>query len=152
MPLVTCSSSVREDFMRRCDSRHAAKLGSISPGLSTNGVILAIQVFVVNISSLMAVQPFPYWGLYCMSKAGRDMFHRVLAEEQVRAVMKEARIGCAGGADHSEKKEWDTKSGGQEGGGMGGVPPESQHMYCLLRLPSCIINFFRKAISCSSTI
>ncbi|KJE90952.1 sepiapterin reductase [Capsaspora owczarzaki ATCC 30864] len=37
---------------------------------------------IVNISSLMAVQAFPQWGLYCMSKAGRDLLHSVVAKEE----------------------------------------------------------------------
>lgn len=38
-------------------------------------------VKVINISSLCAVEPFKSWGLYCTSKAGRNMLFRVLAAE-----------------------------------------------------------------------
>ena len=37
---------------------------------------------VVNISSLAALQPFHSKAIYCTGKAARDMYHRVLAEEQ----------------------------------------------------------------------
>lgn len=37
---------------------------------------------VVNISSLCALQPFRSWGLYCTSKAARDMMFKVLALEE----------------------------------------------------------------------
>ena len=33
-------------------------------------------------SSLMAVQPQKTWSLYCAGKAARDMFFRVMAEEE----------------------------------------------------------------------
>ncbi|XP_054468396.1 sepiapterin reductase a [Anoplopoma fimbria] len=37
---------------------------------------------IINISSLCALQPFRSWGLYCTSKAAREMMFRVLAEEE----------------------------------------------------------------------
>ena len=37
---------------------------------------------VVQVSSLMAVQPQRTWSLYCTGKAARDMFFRVMAEEE----------------------------------------------------------------------
>ena len=37
---------------------------------------------VVQVSSLMAVQPQKTWSLYCAGKAARDMFFRVMAEEE----------------------------------------------------------------------
>jgi len=36
---------------------------------------------IVNISSLCAIQPFPTMGVYCSTKASRDMFHAVMAKE-----------------------------------------------------------------------
>lgn len=39
-------------------------------------------VRVVNISSLCALVPFPTMSIYCATKAGRDMYHGVLANEQ----------------------------------------------------------------------
>lgn len=36
----------------------------------------------MNVSSLAAIQPFESWAVYCAAKAAREMFHRVLAEEQ----------------------------------------------------------------------
>lgn len=41
----------------------------------------ASELFVVNISSLAAIQPFLTFGLYGTGKAARDMFHKILAEE-----------------------------------------------------------------------
>lgn len=38
--------------------------------------------FVVNISSLTAIQHFKYLSLYCTGKAARDMFFKVLAAEE----------------------------------------------------------------------
>ncbi|KAI8391753.1 sepiapterin reductase [Radiomyces spectabilis] len=48
----------------------------------------APEIAIVNISSLMAVQPFPNWGLYASGKSARDMFLRVVAAEHksVRAL------------------------------------------------------------------
>ncbi|KAL7433623.1 hypothetical protein ACHAXM_003634 [Skeletonema potamos] len=40
-------------------------------------------VRIVNISSLCAIDPFPTMSLYCTGKAARDMFHSVLAKEQI---------------------------------------------------------------------
>ncbi|XP_072016373.1 sepiapterin reductase-like [Amphiura filiformis] len=37
---------------------------------------------VINISSLAAIQPVKSWGLYCTTKAGRDMVFKVVAEEE----------------------------------------------------------------------
>lgn len=37
---------------------------------------------LVNVSSLMAVQSFPYFSLYCTGKAARDMMCQVLAKEE----------------------------------------------------------------------
>ncbi|XP_036384359.1 sepiapterin reductase a [Megalops cyprinoides] len=62
---------------------------NVSSALSlTAGVISAfpqrqgMRRYVVNISSLCAVRPFPSWVLYCTGKAARDMMFRVLAEEE----------------------------------------------------------------------
>lgn len=43
------------------------------------------QIDIINVSSLAAVQPFESWSLYCAGKAARDMYFRVLAEEQKKA-------------------------------------------------------------------
>jgi hypothetical protein len=42
---------------------------------------------MVNISSLLAVQPHCYFGLYCTSKAARDMFHRAISQDYVGKVI-----------------------------------------------------------------
>ena len=39
------------------------------------------ELLLVNVSSLAAIQPFPSWAIYCAGKAARDMFYRILAEE-----------------------------------------------------------------------
>ncbi len=39
------------------------------------------KLTLINISSLCAVQPVESWGLYCTGKAARDMFYRIIAEE-----------------------------------------------------------------------
>lgn len=44
-----------------------------------------VHIQLVNISSLAAVQPFSNWSLYCAGKAARDMFFRVVAQENVNA-------------------------------------------------------------------
>lgn len=38
---------------------------------------------IVNISSLLAVQAFPNWGLYATGKAARDMLLKVITKENV---------------------------------------------------------------------
>lgn len=42
---------------------------------------------VINISSLAAIQPFKGWNLYCTGKAAREMYFRVLAEEEKSSVV-----------------------------------------------------------------
>ncbi|KAI9478810.1 MAG: hypothetical protein EXX96DRAFT_595926 [Benjaminiella poitrasii] len=41
-----------------------------------------INVTIVNISSLLAVQAFPNWGLYASGKSARDMLLKVVAKEE----------------------------------------------------------------------
>ncbi|XP_076824458.1 sepiapterin reductase-like [Clavelina lepadiformis] len=41
-----------------------------------------VKCFVVNISTLCAVEPFPSCALYCTGKAARDMMFKVLAAER----------------------------------------------------------------------
>lgn len=38
---------------------------------------------IVNISSLLAVQAFPNWGLYATGKSARDMLLKVVTVEEV---------------------------------------------------------------------
>ena len=45
----------------------------------------AKTITIVNISSLAAVQAFESWSVYCAGKAARDMYHKVLAEEQKKS-------------------------------------------------------------------
>jgi len=56
---------------------------ALTGALLADGGIASLftNVVVVNISSLLAVQAFPCWGLYAAHKAGRDMFFKVLATE-----------------------------------------------------------------------
>jgi sepiapterin reductase len=51
---------------------------------------LATKATVINVSSLAAIQPFESWGVYCAGKAARDMFHKVLAEEQKKSPARES--------------------------------------------------------------
>ena len=39
---------------------------------------------IVNVSSLAALVPYDSWSIYCAGKAAREMFHRVLASENVK--------------------------------------------------------------------
>ncbi|KAI9256443.1 sepiapterin reductase [Phascolomyces articulosus] len=43
---------------------------------------IAPQLTLVNISSLLAVEPFANWGLYATGKSARDMLLRILAKEE----------------------------------------------------------------------
>ncbi len=43
---------------------------------------LTKKIVVVNISSLMALQPQASWSLYCSGKAARDLFFKTLAVEE----------------------------------------------------------------------
>ncbi|RUP47947.1 hypothetical protein BC936DRAFT_145147 [Jimgerdemannia flammicorona] len=40
------------------------------------------SLVIVNISSLLAIQAFPYWGLYSTAKAARDQLLKVIALEE----------------------------------------------------------------------
>ena len=42
---------------------------------------------VISVSSLLAVQPFPNWGLYAAGKAARDRFLGVIALEEVPCIV-----------------------------------------------------------------
>jgi sepiapterin reductase len=42
----------------------------------------SLKIFIVNITSKAAIDPFKSFGFYCMGKAAREMFFRVLAEEE----------------------------------------------------------------------
>ncbi|KAG0228296.1 hypothetical protein BGW42_002288 [Actinomortierella wolfii] len=46
------------------------------------------ETVVVSISSLLAVQAFPYWGLYATGKAARDMFLNVMGSEETGSNIK----------------------------------------------------------------
>ena len=46
-----------------------------------NDYLSALELVIVNISSLAAIQPFPTWSVYSAGKAGREMYHKILAEE-----------------------------------------------------------------------
>ena len=37
----------------------------------------------MNVSSLLAVETHPYWGLYSAGKFARDAIHQVIAKEEV---------------------------------------------------------------------
>lgn len=67
---VSASCYLTSEFMRRYASSD----------------VKAIRV--VNVSSKCATEPYPTWSLYCAGKAARDMFHRVLAVEN----MSDARV------------------------------------------------------------
>ncbi|PWA24033.1 hypothetical protein CCH79_00019133 [Gambusia affinis] len=41
-----------------------------------------LRRYVINVSSLCALQPFRSWSIYCTGKAARDMMFKVLAEEE----------------------------------------------------------------------
>ncbi len=40
-------------------------------------------MFVVNVSSLAALEGFDTWGLYCTGKVARDMFCQTIALEEM---------------------------------------------------------------------
>jgi len=44
-------------------------------------IAVKTSLHIVNISSLMAVETFPGYGLYCAGKFARDAFHTVVAKE-----------------------------------------------------------------------
>ncbi|KAJ3417279.1 hypothetical protein HDV05_005735 [Chytridiales sp. JEL 0842] len=50
------------------------------------------KVWVVNISSLAAIQPFDCWSLYALSKAARDMYFKNLALEEGLLVENKGRV------------------------------------------------------------
>jgi sepiapterin reductase len=39
---------------------------------------------IINVSSLAATTPFESWSIYCAGKAARDIYHAVLAKEQLK--------------------------------------------------------------------
>lgn len=50
--------------------------------LTRHFLSLSCPLVIVNVSSLAAIQPFEAWGMYCATKAARDMFFRTLALEE----------------------------------------------------------------------
>jgi benzil reductase ((S)-benzoin forming) len=73
-------------------------LNLIAPSLLTNAFIKTYNTtdaekVIINISSGAAKSPIDGWALYCSSKAGLDMFSRVIdAEQKVRANHPEDNI------------------------------------------------------------
>ncbi|KAI8972487.1 hypothetical protein BDB01DRAFT_730145 [Pilobolus umbonatus] len=71
------------------DIQHYVQLNITSYITLINGFIQLLtektmaSLQIVNISSLLAVEAFPHWGLYATAKAGRDMLLKVIAKEQV---------------------------------------------------------------------
>jgi benzil reductase ((S)-benzoin forming) len=62
-------------------------LNLIAPSILTNSFISAYNLFdcekvIVNMSSGAGKRPIDGWAVYCASKAGLDMFSRVVAAEQ----------------------------------------------------------------------
>ena len=54
----------------------------LSPSSAGDGMTTQCPfVRIVNISSLCGIEPFSTMSVYCAGKAGREMFHRVLANE-----------------------------------------------------------------------
>lgn len=47
---------------------------------------------MVNISSIAAILAVPGWATYCATRAARDMYHSVLAEEQKKKAVGEIRV------------------------------------------------------------
>jgi sepiapterin reductase len=68
---VTSSLLLTSEFVRRYE-HHCKELTAAAPGKAT----------VVNVSSIAGILPIPNWSVYCATRAGREMFHKVLAEEQ----------------------------------------------------------------------
>ena len=65
----------------------ALTLNLIAPAALTNAFINQYKVMkcrklIINISSGAGKNPYDGWGAYCASKAGLDMFSRVIKEEQ----------------------------------------------------------------------
>lgn len=58
---------------------------------------------IVNISSLCALEPFPTMSIYCSGKAGRDMFHSVLAKENA-ATSDDSDDEAMGGTGNENSK------------------------------------------------
>ena len=82
------------DFTISCKESSDARALQKSLGLNMTSPVLLTgaflrrfdgspcKLYVVNISSLLAIEAFPGFHQYAMMKAGRDMFLRVLAKEQ----------------------------------------------------------------------
>ena len=79
---VSVSLSQQTDF--GCVSEYFS-LNVAAPIVLTSQFLKRFQSargkYVVNISSLCAIEPFESFGLYCAGKAARDMASRVLAKE-----------------------------------------------------------------------
>ena len=50
------------------------------------------QLSLVNISSLLAVEPFANWGLYATGKSARDMLLRIVAKEEDKVKKKKTPL------------------------------------------------------------
>lgn len=60
---------------------------------------------VINVSSLLAVQAFPGWGLYAPAKAARDMLHQVVSKEDPTVRTLNYAPGTCTPADHVGQSE-----------------------------------------------
>jgi len=59
----------------------ARVLREFAPLCSLASSSTRIRIRIINVSSLLALQPFPAWSLYAAGKAARDMLMRVIATE-----------------------------------------------------------------------
>ncbi|KAL1936443.1 hypothetical protein VTP01DRAFT_577 [Rhizomucor pusillus] len=73
-----------EEIQQYCDFNIASYACLVSGFIKALRSIEAFapELTIVNISSLLAVQPFSNWALYASGKAARDMFLKVLALEE----------------------------------------------------------------------
>lgn len=68
------------------DIKSSTQINLVSPMLLTARFLKqfsgCIKTVIVNVSSLAAIQPFATWGMYCATKAARDIAHRTIALEE----------------------------------------------------------------------
>ncbi|KAJ3105784.1 hypothetical protein HDU96_008441 [Phlyctochytrium bullatum] len=77
--------------------RDALEVNVVAPMVLTSKFLdtfgsKAAKAFVINVSSLAAIEPFDCWSIYASGKAARDMFHRSVVVEELQ-IQQEENLG-----------------------------------------------------------
>lgn len=118
------------------NQRFLQVFGATRDELATSSSSTKPSSLIINISSLCGIQPFATHGLYCITKAAREMHHAVIAKEQA--------------APHSNVRVLQYSPGPMDTGMQEtirtslGVAPELVKQYSAMKANVCIDRWMRE--------